>query len=90
MRSYRVVGKNYRYHYTDIEISLFQFLTIEVNMDKLEHDFITTEEACIFLGIKKPTLYNKISAGIIPVYKVAGGHNNRYRIRDLEKLFVKR
>jgi excisionase family DNA binding protein len=60
-------------------------------MDKrLEHDFITTEQACSFLGIKKPTLYNKISAGIIPVYKVAKGNVNRYRIRDLEKLFEKR
>ncbi len=59
-------------------------------MDKLEHDFITTPEACQFLGISKSTLLNKVSAGIVPVYKVAGGHNNRYRIRDLEKLFVKR
>jgi len=57
---------------------------------KLEHDFINTDQACEYLGIAKPTLYNKICAGIIPVYKLAGGHNNRYRIRDLEKLFVKR
>ena len=71
-------------------LCFFQF-KFKVNMDKkLEHDFINTDQACEYLGIAKPTLYNKICAGIIPVYKIAGGNVNRYRIRDLEKLFVKR
>ncbi len=56
---------------------------------KLEHEYVSHKTACELLQIAKPTLYNLVSQGKVPVFKLAGG-NNRYRVKDLETLFVKR
>ncbi len=63
-------------------------LKFKVNM-KLEHEYVNHSQACEILQIAKPTLYNLVSQGKVPVFKLAGG-NNRYRVKDLEKLFIKR
>lgn len=47
---------------------------------------LQVEEAAEYLGIKKQTLYNKISAKEIPYIKLFKSRAVRFKIEDLDRL----
>ena len=55
-------------------------------MNKFEHEFLSQKEAAEYLSLKNhKTLYNWVSQGRIPVYKL--GRYNKFKVSDLDNLF---
>jgi excisionase family DNA binding protein len=54
-------------------------------INKFEHEFLSQRQASEYLGINFNTLYNWVSEGRVPVYKM--GRFNKYKVGDLDKMF---
>jgi len=53
---------------------------------KFEHEFLDMKEAAEYLSLGSyKTLYNWVSEGRLPVYKM--GKYNRFKVGDLDKMF---
>jgi excisionase family DNA binding protein len=53
---------------------------------KFQNDFLDMKESASYLSLKSyKTLYNWVSEGRLPVYKM--GKYNRFKVSDLEKMF---
>ena len=49
-------------------------------------DFLTSEEAQAYLGVKRPTLYKYIKQGKLKVYKSGVGYRSYFRKEELDAL----
>ena len=53
---------------------------------KYEHEYLDMKESSSYLGLQShKTLYNWVSEGRLPVYKM--GRYNRFKVSDLDKMF---
>lgn len=51
-------------------------------------EFLTVDEACALLGVKKATLYSYVSRGILNSYKQGIRRQRLYRRSELEALLT--
>ena len=49
-------------------------------------DFLTSEEAQAYLGVKRPTLYKYIRLGRLRVYKSGVGYRSYFKQSELDEL----
>ena len=53
-------------------------------------DFLTVDEACDLLGVKKATLYSYVSRGLVKSYKQGIRRQRLYKRSELEALLTVR
>ncbi len=55
-----------------------------------DSDFLTVDEACELLGVKKATLYSYVSRGLVKSYKQGIRRQRLYQRAELEALLTVR
>ena len=55
-----------------------------------DSDFLTVDEACDLLGVKKATLYSYVSRGLVKSYKQGIRRQRLYQRAELEALLTVR
>jgi excisionase family DNA binding protein len=60
---------------------------LETNYNQIKRPFITLEEASVYLGLTKATLYSYTHKRIIPFYKIRG-RRVYFKIEDLDNFIL--
>ena len=63
-------------------LPLRRFLKVDI-MISVDKDLLTTDEAMLYTGLKRPTLYKMVSSRQIPYHKSRGGKKLYFRKDDL-------
>ena len=54
----------------------------------MAEEWLTLEEAAVYLKVAKPTIYRFCSEGCLPFYKLAGTGQRRFKRSDLDALLT--